>query len=156
MELSNMEKLPFLKIIHKELTALIKDIEGEEKMELQESGYSKKNMAIDGQKFGDLTYYEPKPKVEIRPEKKTDALLFLQDEGLAELNPCKGWDERFAIVGQSIVDKNTGENCDDLFYIGQTPGRCVSKLDRGVTVDAVVQALQPKIGQVDVRYFLEN
>lgn len=145
-----------MKLLAKQINERIKEIESDEKYALMESGYNSKNMAIQGIKFGAIDYYPPKPKVQINPSSHEKAIEFLQEEGLVEVTPAKGWEDRFAIINGSIIDTMTGENCDDIFTIGQTPARCVSRLERKVTLNQAMNLLQPQIGNGEIRALLEG
>ena len=155
--LTSDEKLALLEAMMKKLKPLLDDAKGEAKLELMEMcrqmGVDRKAIMVGEQKVGEIgiTYSTAKPA--IVPGREKEALDYLAEMGLVERSPKKGWEKAFTKAGDAVVDSESAEICDFLYW---EPSFAKTAALRGCKPDAVLEAIQPKLEGGDILGLLEG
>lgn len=155
--LTSDEKLALLEAMMKKLKPLLDEAKGEAKLELMEMcrqmGVDRKAIMVGEQKVGEIgiTYSTAKPA--IVPGREKEALDYLAEMGLVDYVPKKGWEKAFAKAGDTVVDSESGEICDFLYW---EPSIAKTAALRGCKPDAVLEAIQPKLEGGDILGLLEG
>lgn len=157
--LTKHEEMALLDVLSKRIKERLDELKGESKDELTELnlelGVDRQAIMIGGKKCGTVSVTYAKPKIAIKPECMGDAITYLGEARLAELQPCKGWEDSFFVkpFNGSIICTATGEDVSDLFYYqpAYPKGAMVC-----VKQDEAVEALRPLIQDISLEELLSN
>ena len=146
MELTADEQLALLVAYKKKLEPIVKDHEGIARQALLElcgeTGCDRRPIVIDGEKVGEVGVSFTKAQAIIDPSREGEALDFLEQFGLVEKVPAKGWHDAFARVGNDVVHKESGEICPFLMWQERV---AKSASIRGCKPEDVLQAFHGKL-----------
>lgn len=124
------------------LTTLKEDSRAELMASFAEMGADRKAIIANGEKVGDVSLSYSTAKPCILADRQQAALDYLEQLGMVERVPKKGWESLFASDGDEVVCTETGEVVD--WATWQPSGvRCATV--RGCDPDKVVKALKGKL-----------
>lgn len=119
-DLGNDEQLALLIALKKRLEPIVREREGIARQALLEvygeTGCDRRPICVDNEKVGEVGISFTKAQAMIDPAREGEALDFLEQLGLVEKVPAKGWQDAFALVGGDVVHKESGEICDFLIW----------------------------------------
>lgn len=119
------DQAALLVAMDKKLSPMVKQAKAELRDKLLDmAGEGADSLALraNGQKVGKVTLREGKPKVQmLQPE--DDAMSYLASLGLTEavLQPVDGWESAFAVKGEDVFCRATGEDVSNLFCVVRKP-----------------------------------
>ena len=155
--LTNDEKLALYEAMHKKLKPRLEEAKGNAKLELmemcRESGVDRRAIMIDGQKVGEIGVSYSTAKPVIYPGMEKVALDYLWENGMAEITPKKGWEKNFVRAGNAVVNEESGEICNFLYW---EPSVAKTAAVRGCQPDKVLEAIQSKLEGNDIMGLLEG
>ena len=154
--LTKDEKLALFEAMNKKLKPELETLKGEAKLELMEAyrehGVDRKAILVDGQKVGEIGISYSTAKAVIVPGREKEALEYLAEKGLVEYVPKRGWEKAFSKAGDAVVDSDSGEICDFLYW---EPSVAKTAAVRGCKPEAVLEAIQPKLEGRSIMGLLE-
>lgn len=155
--LTKHEEMALLDVLSKRIKERLDELKGESKQELaelnQEHGVDRQAIMIGGKKCGTVSVTYSKPKVAIKPEHMGDAIAYLEEAKLTEMQPIKGWEDSFVFEPSSgsIFCTATGEDVGDLFYYQpEYPKGAMVRVKQ----DDAVEALRPLIQDIPLEELL--
>ena len=150
MPLTDDERLAMLVALEKRIKAMLDDAKQQAKYKLmdsyQNSGVDRKAILIDGSKVGDVSISYSTAKPIPKPGCMAEFTEYLDQAGLVERVPVKGWEKRFTNAGDSVIDRESGEIVECMCW---EPSRPKSAAVRGCKSDEVLSAMQGKLKQSD-------
>lgn len=150
MQLTRSERIALLTVLERRIRQRLDDDKDEERQELLENfadtHCDRKALMVGDAKVGEVAVSFATAKPVIKPECQALALAELDEMGLAELVPAKGWEDGFALVGGDVVRKDTGEVCDWLMW---QPSYAKTTVVRGIKEEKVRDAFGPRLEGVD-------
>lgn len=156
-EITSDEKLALLIALDKTLKPQLDDAKQNAKYDLmgmfEENGADRKAIMCDGQKVGEvgLSYSTAKPIV--KPGCEQDFIEYLDQLGLVERVPVKGWEKHFTGAGETVLDAESGEIVDCMQW---EPSRVRTAAVRGCKPDDVLKALGNKLQGTNPLALLEE
>lgn len=155
--LTKHEEMALLDVLSKRIKERLDELKGESKQELaelnQEHGVDRQAIMIGGKKCGTISISYSKPKIAIKPECMGDAIAYLDEAKLTEMQPRKGWEDSFVFEPSkgSVFCTATGEDVSDLFYYQPEYPKYTSVR---VKQDDAVEALRPLIQDIPLEELL--
>lgn len=157
-ELTLDEKLALLEAMSKQIKPVLDDAKADAKQQLldsfAETHADRRAILVNSQKVGEISISFGKPKAYILPGHEEKALEYLAKLGLVEQKPKVGWEKRFRLIGDLIVDEETGEDVSELFGWDQAAPK--SAAVRGCKPQDVVDAFQGRLASVPIAAFIEG
>lgn len=156
-QLTKSEEIALLTVLEKRIKERLDEVKSEERQALME-GFSathcdRKALMVGDTKVGEIVISLSTPKPIIKPECMSEALRALDEAGLVDLTPSKGWEDAFALVGDSVVWKDTGEVCDWLMW---QPSMVKTASVRGIKEEKVKTAFGARLATVNPIAMLEG
>lgn len=154
-ELTADEELAFLTVLSKRIKARLDELNGSARQALLE-GYGtnqcdRRAVLVRGEKVGEVGISYGKAHPYIKPECAEQALRELDELGLVEVVPAKGWEDHFAEgVDHEVFCKDTGTVCDWAMWV---PKQAKSASVRIKDKDTMA-AFGPVLKSVDVTNLL--
>lgn len=156
-QLTKSEEIAFLTVLEKRIKERLDEVKGEERQSLMETfadtHCDRKALMVGDTKVGEIVISLSTPKPVIKPECMSQALRELDGAGLVDLAPSKGWEDHFALVGDQIVWKDTGEVCDWLMW---QPSMVKTASVRGIKGDKVKNAFGARLASINPVGLLEG
>ncbi len=110
------ERLATLVAMEKQLKPILDDAKSEARQYLMDvhdqCGADRIPISVGKQKVGEIGLSYSKEKVTIDPNNRKAAMNILEELGLTEQIPVKGWESHFEMIGGQIMSKDTGEVVD--------------------------------------------
>lgn len=153
--LTDDERLAVLKAIDKGMKPVREELESAARTELidrfREDGTDRRAIIAGGVKVGEvgLSYSKPKPYIMMGHE--TDAISFLEELGLTETVPVKGWESHFSRAGDAVVCSDTGEIVD---WAAWQPKEVRTAAVRGCNPQEVMDAMAGRLQGANVEQLL--
>ena len=155
--LTSDERLALLKAVTAQAKPKLDELTAQARNDLMgryaKDGTDRRAILANGQKVGEVGISYSNPKPFIYADREEEALDFLEERGLVERSPAKGWEKHFAFVAGKVVCTDTGEEVEWAGWQAKEPK---SADVRGCKPQEVLEAIAPKLQGQSIFALLEG
>lgn len=150
MKLTDSEKLALLTALAMRIKPQLNELKDSARQSLLEAqsadGTDRRAIMVGGTKVGEVSVSYSKPEPYIMADRRKDAIECLEELGLVDKVPAKGWESHFTYAGGRVICTDTGETVD---WAGWEPSAAKTAAIRGCKPEDVMEAFGERLTAVD-------